>query len=41
MTGWLPHSIRGFLSGVLGKKMGLNVESFRRNDEERAYRIIS
>jgi len=26
-TGWLPHSMRGFLSGTVGKKMGLTVTS--------------
>jgi ribosomal protein L7/L12 len=37
-TDWQPHSVRGFISGSLGKKMGLNVESFKRADGERAYR---
>ena len=37
-TEWQSHSVRGFISGSLGKKMGLNVESFKRADGERAYR---
>jgi hypothetical protein len=37
-TQWQAHSIRGFISGNLGKKMGLVVESFQRVDGERAYR---
>ena len=37
-TQWLPHSVRGFISGNLGKKMGLAVESFKRADGERFYR---
>jgi len=37
-TDWLAHSVRGFISGGLGKKMGLSVESFKRSDGERAYR---
>ena len=37
-TAWAPHSVRGFVSGSLGKKMGLNIESFKRADGTRAYR---
>ncbi|MDE3167454.1 MAG: DUF3489 domain-containing protein [Acidobacteriota bacterium] len=37
-TDWQAHSVRGFISGGLGKKMGLTVESFKRPDGERAYR---
>jgi len=38
-TGWQAHSVRGFLSGVLGKKMGLAIESLKTADGARAYRI--
>jgi hypothetical protein len=38
-TGWQPHSVRGFLSGALGKNMGLTVESFKTPEGARAYRI--
>ena len=38
-TGWLAHSVRGFISGTLGKKMGLTVESVKREDGERVYSI--
>jgi uncharacterized protein DUF3489 len=37
-TGWQSHSVRGFISGQLGKKMGLQVHSFQR-DGERVYVI--
>ncbi len=40
-TGWQPHSVRGFLSGTLGKKMRTPVESFKSGDGARAYRIAS
>jgi len=38
-TGWQAHSVRGFLSGALGKKMGLPVESAKREDGVRIYSI--
>jgi hypothetical protein len=38
-TGWQPHSVRGFLSGALKKKMGLPVQSTKRENGERVYRI--
>jgi len=38
-TGWLPHSVRGFISGALGKKMGLTVTSAKGEDGERSYSV--
>src|SRR5580700_1368642 len=38
-TGWQPHTVRGFVSGTLIKKLGLKVESFRSEEKERCYRI--
>ncbi len=38
-TGWQPHSVRGFLSGTLRKKMGIEVASTQREDGERSYSI--
>jgi hypothetical protein len=38
-TGWQPHSVRGFLSGTIGKKMGLTVTSTRGEDGERTYSV--
>ena len=40
-TQWQSHSVRGFISGGLGKKMGLKVESFKRTDGDRAYRLLA
>lgn len=39
-TGWQAHSVRGFLSGALGKKMGLAVESAKSASGGRVYRIV-
>jgi Protein of unknown function (DUF3489) len=38
-TSWQAHSVRGFISGTLGKKMGLSVKSEKRDDGTRAYRL--
>ena len=38
-SGWQPHSIRGFLSGTVGKKMGLAVTSSKGEDGERSYSV--
>ncbi len=38
-TGWMAHSVRGFISGSLGKKMGLTVESLKTSEGARAYRL--
>ena len=38
-TGWQPHSVRGFLSGTVSKKMGLTVVSIKAEDGERAYSV--
>jgi len=38
-TGWQPHSVRGFISGALGKKMGLAIESVKTPDGARSYRL--
>jgi hypothetical protein len=40
-TDWQAHSVRGFISGALGKKMGLKVDSTRSESGERCYRIAA
>ena len=39
-TGWQAHSVRGFISGHIGRKLRLNVKSFKR-DGHRVYSIAS
>lgn len=34
-TGWQAHSVRGFISGVLSRRMGLKVNSERDNGQRR------
>lgn len=38
-TGWLPHSVRGFLSGTISKKMGWTPTSSKGDDGERIYSV--
>jgi len=38
-TSWQAHSVRGFISGTLGKKMQLTVTSTKREDGARVYSI--
>ena len=38
-TEWQAHSVRGFISGALGKKMGLKVESTKNDAGERCYKV--
>jgi hypothetical protein len=38
-TGWLPHSVRGFLSGTVRKKLGLTVTSTKGENGERTYSV--
>jgi outer membrane biosynthesis protein TonB len=38
-TQWQAHSVRGFISGTLGKKMGLTVVSAKGDNGERSYSI--
>jgi len=40
-TGWKANSVRGFISGTIGKKMGLKVESTKGEDGKRKYQIAS
>jgi hypothetical protein len=39
-TGWQQHSVRGFLAGVVRKKVGLTLESVK-TDGVRVYRVVA
>jgi len=38
-TDWQNHSIQGFMSGTIVKKMGLTVESAKNDAGERVYKV--
>jgi hypothetical protein len=40
-TGWLAHSVRGFLSGAVAKRMGLKLVSAKSENGERCYSLKS
>jgi hypothetical protein len=40
-TGWQVHTVRGFLSAVVTKKMGIRLKSSKPENGERTYRIPS
>ena len=40
-SSWQAHSVRGFLSGTIRKKLGLNVVSTKGEDGERTYSVKS
>jgi uncharacterized protein DUF3489 len=39
-TGWQQHSVRGFLAGVVRKRLKLKLDS-KRVDDERVYRVAA
>ena len=39
-TGWQPHTVRGAISGMLRKKLGLNVVLTHNDTGERVYRVV-
>ena len=39
ISGWAAHSIRGFMSGVVGKRLGRQIESTKEENGDRRYQI--
>jgi hypothetical protein len=41
VTDWQAHSVRGFVSGTLGKKLHLTVASVKREYGQRRYSVTA
>ena len=39
-TGWQPHTVRGAISGMLRKKLGLNVVQAHNESGRAVYRVV-
>ena len=39
LSGWQPHSVRGFLAGAVKKKLGLKLTSKKSGDGARRYHV--
>lgn len=39
-TGWQAHTVRGAISGMVRKRLGLNVTLVRNDSGERVYRVV-
>jgi hypothetical protein len=40
-SGWQPHSVRGYLSGTVKKRLGFTLKSSKSPDGERRYVIVA
>ena len=41
VTDWQPHSVRGFMSGALKKRLGIEVVSEKADDGVRRYHVAA